>query len=651
MKKNRHRGYSSVLVSNDKGSVRTRTSRSDQLTIKELLELRLSRRQFAMAAITTAIVPGSMHACAPEFPPANRPSGLTFDEVGPSESAEDVLPPGYSRQVLISWGDPLFNQAPSFDAANQTVTAAEVQFGYNNDYIAYLPIDPTEPRSDHGLLVVNHEYPSPWMMWDDLHKDTAPASMSKQQVDVSMAAVGLSVLEVVREDKRWRVVHGSSYNRRVSMFTPIEIRGPSSGHKRMQTRADPEGKTVVGTNDNCNGGVTPWGTVLTCEEGSADFFKGDYSNLPDREHLKRYDYDTQSETGDYGWGRFHPRLDIEYEPNEPNRFDWVVEVDPYKPNSMPIKRTALGRFAHEGAHTVLNPDGRVVVFMGDDWEFEYVYRFVTNGNYDPNDRAANKHLLDDGTLSVARFNEDGTMQWLPLRFGEGPLTAENGFTDQGDLLIQTRRAADLVGATPMDAPEGIVSNPRTGSLYLALTQNRERTAQQVSAANPRANNEYGHILELFPPGDAKSGVEFAANQYQWSVLVLCGADQGHLFHPDTASESRFTDPDNLAVDPLGRLWVCTDAGHSTRDALYVMETIGPKRNLSKRFYLPPLQSECCSPSFTPDGRSLFLSVQHPGEGADRLDETVTHWPAGVPGQPPRPSVIIITRDDDGVIGT
>jgi secreted PhoX family phosphatase len=657
MKKIKGRKYSSMLVSNDKGSVRTRAPRSDQLSIKELLELRLSRRQFSTAAIasgiSTAMVPGLMTACAREDPPTDRSPGLTFDEVASSASAEDVLPPGYSRQVLISWGDPLFGDAPAFDFANQTAAAAELQFGYNNDYTAYLPIDPSEPRSDHGLLVINHEYPAPWMMWDELQEVTAPVNMSKQQVDVTMAAVGLSVLEVVREDRQWRVVNDSSYTQRISMFTPMEIRGPARGHKRMQTRADPEGKTVVGTNDNCNGGVTPWGSVLSCEEGSADFFKGDYLKAPEpeREHLRRNYYDSQSETGDYGWGRFHRRMDIEYEPNEPNRFDWVVEIDPFEPDSMPVKRTALGRFAHEGAHTVLNPDGRVVVLMGDDWEFEYVYRFVSNGKYDPTNRAANKHLLDDGTLSVARFDEDGTMQWLPLRFGEGPLTTENGFADQGDLLIQTRRAADLLGATPMDAPEGFISHPLTGSVYLALTANRDRTAAQVSAANPRANNEYGHILELFPPGDTKSGVEFAANQYEWSVFVLCGTDQGHLFHPDTAPESRFTDPDNLSVDPLGHLWVCTDAGHGIRDALYVMETEGPNRKLSKRFYLPPLQAECCSPAFTPDGRNLFLSVQHPGEQSNSLSETPTRWPHGNPGQPPRPSVIVITHDDDGLIGT
>ena len=513
----------------------------------------------------------------------------------------------------------------------------------------YLPIDPATAGSDHGLLVVNHEYPLPWLMWDGLHKQTAAAGMTREQVDVSMAAVGMSVIEIVREGSQWKVLQDSPYNRRVTMFTPVEIRGPAAGHERMKTSEDPEGRTVIGTHDNCNGGVTPWGTVLSGEEGSADFFSGDYTKSPDRELLHRYYYDAQSDTGDYGWGRFHRRLNFEHERNEPNRFEWVVEVDPYDPQAAPVKRTALGRFAHEGAHAVLNPDGRVAVFMGDDWEFEYVYRFVTDGRYDPDDRAANKHLLDEGTLSVARFGDDGTVTWLPLRFGEGPLTRSNGFTDQGDVLIQTRRAADLLGATPMDAPEGFISSPKSGSLSLALTQNRERKPSQVTAANPRPDNEYGHLLELFPPRNADGEVEYASDTFAWSVLVLCGgAGEDSHFHPETGADSRFTDPDNLAVDPLGRLWVCTDAGNGARDALYVMETSGPAKNLSKRFYLPALESECCSPSFTPDGRTLFLSVQHPGEEAASLGDSVTRWPDE--GALPRPSVIVITRDDGGLIG-
>lgn len=647
-------------VRNDKGSVRAREMRSDQKSIGQLLQIRLSRRDFSAAAAwstAAALMPAALYGCAKEAAPAAKTgttsavSSLAFDEVAMSLTAEDVLPAGYSRQVVIRWGDPLLHDAPPFEPAAQTRGAAEKQFGYNNDYTAYLPIDWNNPGSDHGLLVVSHEYPLPHLMFDGLSDEDAAANISESQVDVTMAAVGLSVVEVLREGKEWRVVAGSAYNRRVSMFTPIEIRGPAAGHKRMQTSADPAGTTVIGTHDNCNGGVTPWGTVLSCEEGSSDFIHGDYTKSADREHLKRYYYDAQSDTGDYGWGRFHRRLNFNIEMNEPNRFEWVVEIDPYEPDSAPVKRTALGRFAHEAAHTVVNSDGRVVVFMTDDWEYEYVYRFVTNEKFNPADRRANKHLLDDGTLSVGRFNEDGTLAWLPLRFGEGPLTAENGFADAGDMLVQTRRAADLLGATPMDAPEGIVSDPRTGSIYLALTQNGDRKPHEVSAANPRANNEYGHMLELFAPRDPAGEIEFAAEQFRWSVLVLCGAgEEESLFHQDTSATSRFTEPDNLAVDPFGRLWVCTDAGNGERDALYVMETSGSGRNLSRRFYLPPLEAECCSPTFTPDGRTLFISVQHPGEEAQSLDSVVTRWPAEVPGHPPRPSVIAISRDDGDVIG-
>lgn len=637
-------------IYNDKGSSRQRRVRSKQPDIRQILDTRLGRREFTAAGLAASILPATVlvSGCSSRSGRADE-SALTFREVEFDTVREDVLPPGYSRKILIRWGDPLHADAPAFEASRQTVDAALQQFGYNNDFVAFLPFE--RGNSDHGLLAVNHEYPLPWLMWNDLSEDAVDA-MSRQQVDVSMAAVGMSVVEIQRENAEWNHVRDSNFNRRISMFTPIDIRGPARGHLKMRTSEDPEGTTVIGTHDNCNGGVTPWGTVLSGEEGSADFFAGDYKKSPDRDHLERYYYEEQSSTGDYGWPLFHRRLNFENEMNEPNRFEWIVEVDPFEPERPPVKRTALGRFAHEGAHTVLNADGRVVVFMGDDWEFEYIYRFVTSGKCDGQDRDANRHLLDDGVLSVARFDEDGTLEWLPIRFGEGPLTTENGFTDQGDVMIQTRRAADLLGATPMDAPEGFVSDPRTGILYLALTQNRDRKASQVSGPNPRANNEFGHLLTLQTPAGASNEHDYTATRFNWSVMLLCGPpNDAAPFHPDTDRRSRFTDPDNLSVDSYSRLWVCTDDGNGSRDALYVMQTSGPERMLSKRFYLPPLESECCSPAFTPDGRTLFLAVQHPGEEASRLSNSVTGWPAAEPGTPPRPSVIAITRDDGGVIGT
>jgi secreted PhoX family phosphatase len=351
------------------------------------------------------------------------------------------------------------------------------------------------------------------------------------------------------------------------------------------------------------------------------------------------------------------------------RFDWVVEIDPFDPTAMPVKRTALGRMTHEGAQVTLAPDGRVVIFMGDDDDFEYLYRFVTRDRYNPDDRAANRDLLDEGTLAVARFDSDGTMRWIPLVAGEGPLTADAGFASQADVVLNTRAAADLVGATPMDGPEGFIPHPGTGRIYVAMTENEDRlpagggeAAETVNVANPRGPNPHGHLLELTPPG-APDRPDHAAASFSWDVFILCGdpakAEDEAMFHPGTSAAGWFTDPDNLSVDARGRLWVCTDGPppEGLADALYVMDTEGEGRALPKLFYIPPVGSECCSPAFTPDGRTVFLSVQHPGElrledneDATAIADAGTAWPDFVPGGPARPSLVVITREDGGIIG-
>lgn len=411
----------------------------------------------------------------------------------------------------------------------------------------------------------------------------------------------------------------------------------------MQTRADPSGRIVLGTHDNCNGGVTLWGTVLSGEEGSRDFFGGDITTAPDQALLARYHYDGISPVGKFGWARHDPRFNISHEPNEPNRFEWVVEIDPYDPDALPVKRTALGRFAHEGAHSALSPDGRVVIYMGDDWEFEYCYKFVTTRPFNPDDRAANKDLLDDGILSVARFEEDGNLVWRPLVFGQGPLTVENGFTDQGDVLIQTRRAADLLGATPMDSPEGYMPDPRTGKVYVALSGNDARRADDVNPANPRGRNESGHLLELIPP-DFGKGPDHAAEKFDWHVRIMCDEDPAKTlgFHPDTKPDGYFFAPDNINFDPQGTMWICSDGPNKLgEDGLWTMSTSGPDAWHSRLFFRPPQGAECCGPAFTPDGKTMFVAIQHPGEDSRSIAEAVTRWPDFVEGTPPRPSVLVI----------
>jgi secreted PhoX family phosphatase len=426
----------------------------------------------------------------------------------------------------------------------------------------------------------------------------------------------------------------------------------------MKTSYDPDGRRVLGMINNCAGGLTPWGTWLSCEENFNGYFWGKADGHPEERALKRYG----APANWFNWGQYHSRFDVAKEPNEVNRFGWVVEIDPSDPTSTPVKRTAMGRFKHEGAAGALAADGRYVVYQGDDERFDYVYRFVTERPVNRQDNAANKDILDSGTLSVARFNPDGTGEWLPLVFGEGLLTGANGFRSQADVLIETRRAADLLGATRMDRPEDVEANPKTGKVYVMLTNNARRKPEEVDAVNPRADNRFGHIVELQPDGR-----DHAARQFRWDILVRCGdpsvAAVGATFHPNTSRDGWFGMPDNCAVDAQGRLWIATDGNSPSRtgraDGLWAMETEGDQRATSKLFFRVPSGAEMCGPYFTPDDATLFLAVQHPGEGDDddakappaTFESPSTRWPDFTPGMPPRPSVVVITKRGGGPIAS
>jgi len=590
---------------------------------------------------------------------------VAFPELARVRDTADHWPEGYARQVLIRWGDALFPDSPAFDPATLTAAAAERQFGYNNDLTLFLPLD---GASDRGLMLISHEYATPYLMFPGLTAENYLDAMTDEQIRIIMATTGISIFEVAKVGDTWAVITDSNYNRRIHMSTQIALSGPAAGDPRLMTAADPTGRLVLGTISNCNGGMTPWGTMLSGEEGAMDVFAGDYTTLADQDMVKRQGWD-ENENDEYGLSRVESRFVFEEEPNEWLRFDWVVEIDPLDPTAPPVKRTALGRCTHEGAHCVVAPDGRVVVFMGDDDDFEYLYRFVTRDAWNSADRAANRDLLDNGTLSVAQFSADGTLRWLPLVAGEGPLTAEAGFATQADVVLNTRAAADLLGATPMDAPEGFVPHPLTGKLYVAMTENEDRTPagegdaeEQVNVANPRGPNPNGHILELVPPG-TDGARDAAADLFAWDVFVLCGdpanPDDAAMFHPDTTN-GWFTDPDNLAVDPEGRLWVTTDGPPPAgiADAVFVMDTEGPGRALPRLVYVAPVGSEACSPTFTPDGKTAFISVQHPGElrmaddeDAESIAESGTLWPDFADGMPARPALIVLTRTDGGMVGS
>ncbi len=643
-------------------------------TIGEIILRRYSRREMMRGtlgvAAATALFGTSALSAGEATAEAGAASQFDFEEIPAGFDKTHHVAPGYRAQVLLRWGDPLFPDSPVFNPNGQSAAAQLKQFGYNNDYIAFFPLGDDGRR---GLLCVNHEYTSEEVMFPSVkqRQDTNGfEDVTKEQVDIEMAAHGVTIVEIARNGEDWEVVRDGARNRRVTpATTEMDVDGPAAGDERLKTSADPTGKRILGTLNNCAGGMTPWGTYLTAEENFHAYF---WSNVcvPGGAKPKGLGGDQKKSYSRYGipgfwqaWGKFHDRFNVDLEPNEPNRFGWIVEIDPSDPNSVPVKHTALGRFCHEGAENVINKDGRVVVYCGDDGRGEYVYRFVSEGKYDPADRAGNMKLLSKGTLSVARFDADGTMSWLPLEFGRPWLTQDFGFKSQADVVIDARIAADYLGATRMDRPEDVQPNKVNGSVYVILTNNTRRKVDDVNAANPRPDNAFGHIIEITPPDG-----DHAADKFAWDMLVRCGdprvADVGALWNPDTTENGWFASPDNAAVDSEGRLWIATDQGDNwprtgRADGLYVLETDGPKRRTSRFFFRVPIGAELCGPCFTPDGEALFVSVQHPAadgtEGligfgrASTFADPATRWPDFDPKMPPRPSVLVITKEGGGKI--
>ena len=634
------------------------STRATQPEFVAVLEARLSRRTLLRGAAGVSAVT-AMGAAGSLFSPpasASAASSFNFEELKRTYDKTHHVASGYSTSILVSWGDPILAGALAFDPHNQNKQAQSKQFGINCDFTAFMPLPYGSDNSEHGLLCVNNEYPSIHVAFPDWIAEAWLASpdLTQSQVDTLMASVGHSVVEVMKTDGEWRVVTDSNLNRRISLFTEMALSGPAAGHDLLKTSEDPSGTKPVGTHTNCSGGVTPWGTVLTCEEWPYWGFGGDPAKTDQEESLTRYGADGND---GMSMARYHSRFDVEKESNEMNRFLWVVEFDPYDPQSVPIKRTALGRKGHEGAQTAVSSDGRLVIYSGDDTRFEFLYRFVSRDKVDMSDRAANKNLLDHGVLSAAKFDEDGTLTWLPLVHGEGPLIAENGFADQAEVLIRARFAASALGATTMDRPEDFEVNPVTGRVYAVMTKNKKRKADTVNAVNTRVENRQGQIVELIPPGEGPV-VDHAADRFGWDILVLCGdpskSEQGSSFHPETSVNGWFATPDNICFDPQGRLWVATDGmnGIKLADGLFAMDVDGPARGKARAFFSCPKGAECTGPSFTPDGKTLFLSIQHPGEDSKNYNSLTTRWPDvdDNDNMPPRPSVVVITRDDGGVIG-
>ncbi|MBE9397025.1 PhoX family phosphatase [Pontibacterium sp. N1Y112] len=618
--------------------------------LETIVDKAVSRRGFlrggaAAMGLFLAANPLAQAVAAATKPATSKLIG--FSAVRASTADTFIVPEGYSAQPLISWGDPILRGAPAFDqSGTQNAAAQAAQFGDNTDGMSLFPLS-----EDRALLAVNNEYTNYQLLF--AHKGDV---MTADDVRKSQAAHGVSVFEVKQNaDGTWDYLNDSAYNRRITAYTEMELTGPAAGHDLVKTKADPTGTKVLGTFNNCANGQTPWGTYLTCEENFNGYFSSSDADIKLTAQQKRYGI--KAKDRGYQWAKFDERFDLAKESQEANRHGWVVEIDPFDPTSTPKKRSALGRFKHENAALTINKDGQVVVYLGDDERGEHLYKFVSKDRYNANDMKANRNLLEEGTLYVARFNAaegelKGKGEWVELTHGKNGLTKENGFDDQAAVMIFAREAATQVGATTMDRPEWVAVHPNNKTVFCTLTNNKHRgkkDGQPVGGPNPRINNKYGQIVRWWPANE-----DHAAAEFDWDLMVIAGnpdVHSGNLYagSSNISNENMFNSPDGLGFDDAGRLWILTDGKYSNKDDFAGMGNnqmlcADPESGEIRRFATGPIACEITGLTFSPDQRTMFVGVQHPGEKGKP-----SHFPAGGDSKP-RSTIMVVRRNDGGIIG-
>lgn len=604
-----------------------------------VVEARMNRRTFVggtAAAVGATALLGSTAMSTQAEAASGGASRLDFDQVPANTLDTITVPNGYNWHTVVMWGQPLWSDGPDFDQVTRgTGASQERAFGDNNDGMWMFNHD------GHHLLVVNNEYSNRSIIYHVEGK-----AQNADDVRKTKAAHGISVMEVVEKDDQWHVVMDSPYNRRITADTPMNLTGPARGHDLMKTSGDITGTIALGTWNNCGNGYTPWGTYLTCEENFNGYF-GSQNPEAARDDVK-IRYGVNVEDWGYGWFQHDDRFDIEKEPNESHRFGYIVEIDPTDPNSMPQKRTALGRFKHENAELVVNPNGQVVVYMGDDERGEFLYKWVSRDKMVTG--GDNGNLLVEGTLFVAKFHDNGRGEWLALT------PATTGMTE-AEIAIKTRMAASSVGATTMDRPEWVAANPHTTDVYCCLTNNRNRGVKAnaggdeapVNGPNPRAENHYGQIVRWAPMDQDHTKAEF-----EWDLFVVAGNPTVHsdayAGSANINADNMFNSPDGLFFDSKGLIWIQTDGNYGNEGDFAgqgnnQMLVGDPITGEIKRFLTGPNECEITGVAWAADRRTLFVGIQHPGERGG----TNSNWPEGG-SSVPRSAVIGIRRNDGAVIG-
>lgn len=612
-----------------------KSPRPDTSDFDRVVESALSRRGFLSGVLAFGSGAAVMGTGLLTGTSARAQQAATFGFEGiPAFTDSTVhVPGGYEWKIVARWGDPLFSDAEPFDPETGiTVASSDRVFGENTDGMETFLVDGRQ------LIAVNHEYANvgtnlPWKGGDAFTADDVTLLQNIQ---------GVTVMEVVDGANGWRIVVDSPYNRRIHHNTAMRIAGPAAGHDLLRTSADPSGTTALGTLNNCGAGKTPWGTYLTCEENFNGYFgvADPEVEFSASEGFARYGIGRE---GRYGYELHDARFDVSKEPNEPNRHGWVVEIDPANPDSTPVKRTALGRFKHENAAAVVAPSGQVVVYLGDDERGEYLYKYVSNGTY--TEGGPTDGLLDDGTLHVARFDDDLKGEWIAL-------TPEATGMDAGEILIHTRMAASAVGATTMDRPEWVAVNPVNPQAYVALTNNRNRGTGKanaggdpmpVNAPNPREANNYGQIVRWMPANG-----DHAATGFDWDLYVMAGnpiVGQGDYAGSDNVTEGNlFNSPDGMQFDTQGVLWIQTDGDDSNEGPFLGMGNNqmlagDPETGEIRRFLTGPKGSEVTGLTWSDDLTAMFAGIQHPD----------APFPDGA-GSLPRSAIVAVKRADGQVVG-
>lgn len=695
-----------------------RSNPSSTPTLTEIVDQAVAtdpgRRRLLMGGLGLATVPffsAGLSACGggggdddgPATPVTPAERMLGFSAIALATNDLVTVPAGYTAQAFLPWGTPIDANGPAFKAdASNTALEQEQQVGDNHDGMAFFGFNAAGNgfgnRSDEGLLVFNHEYINPEYFYAVAAGEADwTTNFTFEKARKGQAAHGVSVVHVRRgPNGAWEQVAGSPYNRRIHGNTPHTLQGPAAGDALMRTAADPAGQEALGTLNNCGNGRTPWGTYLTCEENFNGYFGWNGSRTPNALENR---YGLTKDGFGYRWHLVDPRFDLNATPNEPNRFGWIVEIDPFSPGSKPVKRTALGRFKHENAELVISPTGHAVVYMGCDERNEYLYKFVSANRFDAANptSAANRRLLESGTLYVAKFqagatvgDKMGTGVWVPLALGTNGLTPENGFASQAEVLIKARQAADRLGATMMDRPEWVAANPKVpGEVFVTLTNNNRRGTTPASSnnpdgstvagsarppvdeANPRSNNVWGHIVRW-----NEAGGDATALGFTWDIFVLAGQPSVTGERAPSANinaDNLFNSPDGLAFDSFGRLWIQTDGAKSNtgdfaNQGNNQMLVADPISKEIRRFLVGPSGCEVTGITWTPDRSAMFVNIQHPGEhgghprsptapsdGAIAANPTsFSTWPASqTPGAAPvrpRAATVVVRRNDGGPVG-